>query len=57
MWCRQAWIDQHAEAEVISLVKSSVDTYAAKCADRGDKSFHMIYPIMIALCDQGLADA
>lgn len=57
MWCLQAWIDQHAETEVVSLVKSSVDTYAAKCADRGDKSFHMIYPIMIGLCEQGLAEA
>jgi hypothetical protein len=46
-----AWVDEHTDAEVVALVKESLEVYASQVASRGDKQFHPVYPIMMQLCD------
>eukprot|EP00039_Didymoeca_costata_P020153 m.340253 g.340253 ORF g.340253 m.340253 type:complete len:767 (+) comp19209_c0_seq1:136-2436(+) len=44
------WMDNHSEAEILSVIRSALDAYASVVKDRGDKTFHPVFPTLSKLC-------
>lgn len=41
------WLDHHSEAEVVGLIRQTLDNYAKYVNSKGEKQYTPVYPIML----------
>ncbi|XP_071442716.1 conserved oligomeric Golgi complex subunit 5 [Hetaerina americana] len=50
------WLDTHvSEREQLEIARGSLERYESEVRQRGEKQFHPVYPIMVAVLQEGVA--